>query len=99
VYVAAATWPAWPESKNLENRARNTLIQQANAQTHADGVNAEQAIAYQQFVADFLLLSGLIANDVGDPFPAQYWQTIERMLNSRCRHGYRRKRADDWRCL
>lgn len=80
VYVGTATWPAWPETENQMNRARNILIQQAKAQTHPDGVNAEQAISYHQFVADFLLLSGLTANDIGDPFPGQYWQTIEGML-------------------
>ncbi len=80
VYVGTATWPAWPECETLMNRARATLIQQAKAQTHPDGVNAEQAISYQQFVVDFLLLAGLTADDVHDPFPRNYWQTIERML-------------------
>jgi hypothetical protein len=77
VYVGATTWPAWPLAEQLKCHAREILIEQARVQTHPDGVNVEQAISYQQFVADFLLIVGLTAKEAGDPFPDTYWQIIE----------------------
>jgi hypothetical protein len=56
------------------------LIQEAEKQTHRDGVNKEQAIAYQQFVLDFLILAGLVGKARGDDFPDSYWRVIERMI-------------------
>lgn len=80
VYIGAATWPVWPGVVKLKLRARNILIDQAEAQNFPDGVNAEQAIAYQQFVLDFLLMAGLTGRDCAEPFPDTYWKCIERML-------------------
>jgi hypothetical protein len=42
-------------------------------------VGKEQAVAYQSFVFDFLLLSALLAAGAGRPFPKAYWDVLERM--------------------
>lgn len=80
VYVAAATWPAWSTSERWRCRARDILLREIETQTHPDGVNAEQAIAYQQFVLDFFVIAGLAAGRTDDPFPPSWWASVEQML-------------------
>jgi hypothetical protein len=78
-YVAAATWPCWSQMERWGARARHLLIEQAEVQTHEDGVNREQAVSYQQFVMYFLLIAGLAAQRTAAPFPASYWRIFRRM--------------------
>ncbi|HET6630820.1 MAG TPA: alginate lyase family protein [Woeseiaceae bacterium] len=80
VFIAACTWPYWKELERWGAEARRLLVDAAGAQTHPDGVNREQAVAYQQFVLDFFILSALAGRSSGLEFPQAYWQTIERML-------------------
>jgi hypothetical protein len=55
------------------------LCAQAELQTHADGVNREQAVSYQQFVMYFLLIAGLVGRQTTTPFPDSYWSMLRRM--------------------
>jgi len=80
VFVASAVWPLWPESAQWQQRAREILERECIAQNHADGVNAEQALCYQQFVWDFLYLPYQVANKKGQPFSAAYGERLHRML-------------------
>lgn len=80
LYVAATTWPFWDITSRWRAKARRELIREAIRQNAPDGVNREQATAYQQFVLDFLLLAGLAGRANADDFPVEYWQRIERML-------------------
>jgi hypothetical protein len=80
VLIATCTWPYWKEFDGWREEARQILIREADAQTYADGVNREQAIAYQQFVLDFLILAGLAGRAHGYAFPDSYWRNIERMI-------------------
>ncbi|MFL6711721.1 MAG: alginate lyase family protein [Sulfurifustis sp.] len=80
VFIAAQTWPFWPVADRWRRDAKKRLIEEALLQNAPDGVNREQAISYQQFVLDFLLLSALAGRANGDDFPVEYWQRIERML-------------------
>ena len=56
------------------------LILENERQNYPDGVNREQALSYQQFVLDFLILSGLAARASGLQMPASYWSRIRAML-------------------
>ena len=80
VYIAARTWPYWPEFERWGTRALGDLVQEAHRQNHADGVNKEQATFYQVFVLEFLIMAGLVAEGRKDPLDAEYWPRIERML-------------------
>lgn len=80
VFVAACTWPYWKEVIKWGEQSRQLLVGAASSQTHADGVNREQALSYQQFVLDFFILAGLAGRACGYEFPGSYWRTIEQMI-------------------
>ncbi len=58
VYVAASTWPLWPQMAEWGERCRLVLEEECHKQNAPDGGNREQAFAYQTFVLDFLLIAG-----------------------------------------
>lgn len=80
LFVGAVTWPFWRESDGWARIAREILEREALRQNAPDGVNREQAIAYQQFVADLLLLAALAGRASGTSFSRAYWGRLERML-------------------
>ncbi len=55
------------------------LEQEALRQVWPDGVDKEQAISYQAFVFDFLLIAALLGRQNGRDFSVQYWERLERM--------------------
>ena len=80
VFVASCTWPFWDEFNKWSEDARGILISAADSQTHGDGVNREQAVAYQQFVLDFFIVAALAGRAVDHEFPLEFWRTVERMI-------------------
>lgn len=80
LYTAACSWPLWAETNQWKNQAFAILVQENETQNAPDGVNREQAIAYQQFVLDFLIIPAIHSQKVGQDFPPGYWQRIEHML-------------------
>ncbi len=80
LYLAASVWPFWSATQRWREVAQRRLTREALRQNGADGVNREQAVAYQQFVLDFLLIAGLAARRTGADFTAEYWQRIEAMI-------------------
>lgn len=80
LFIAGHTWPYWRETTGWRFYAKKHLLREALLQNATDGVNREQAIAYQQFVLDFLLLAALTGRANGDDFPVLFWQRIEKML-------------------
>src|SRR5207244_11859202 len=81
LFVAALTWPHWPELAEWGRHAKAILEREALAQNAPDGVNREQAVWYQQFVLDMLLTCLLAAKANGEPFSAAYEQRIEAMMD------------------
>lgn len=79
LYVAGATWPFWEEAKQWRRIAREGLEEEVAAQNGEDGVNLEQATAYQHFVWDFLLIAELAARGTGKPFSETYRRRLEAM--------------------
>lgn len=80
LYIATLTWPYWPEFDKWRVTAKDILEHEALLQNTLDGVNKEQAISYQQFVLDFLILSGLAGRANKSEFSLDYWNRIEAML-------------------
>ncbi len=81
LFIASLTWPLWPESSRWRGRARAELAREALVQTFEDGVNREQAVWYHHAVADMLTVAGLFARANGCGFGAEYWGTLESMLD------------------
>jgi heparinase II/III-like protein len=80
LFVAALTWPCWPHARAWLAQAKAILEREALLQNAPDGVNREQAVAYQQFELDLLLLPLLAGRANGKRFPATYESRIEAML-------------------
>lgn len=80
LYVAACTWPCWPESHAWRMQAQRELEQQAHLQFSPDGVHREQAYAYQLFCCEFLLLAGMVGQAGNQPFSGAYWAGLHRAL-------------------
>jgi hypothetical protein len=81
VYVAATTWPLWPQMHTWGEQCRNILEVECHKQNAPDGGNREQAFAYQTFVLDFLLIAGLAARARGEDFSPVYWRRVEQMVD------------------
>jgi hypothetical protein len=80
VFMAALTWPLWERAAQWEGEARAILEREALAQNAPDGVNREQAMSYQQFVLDLLLLPALAARAARRPLSGAVEARLEAML-------------------
>ncbi len=80
LYCATSVWNFWPSCDSWRARAKSILIKESINQVFDDGVTKEQTTAYQQFVVDFLLFSGLLGNQLDDSFPPEYWKRIHKMI-------------------
>ena len=80
LFVAAVTWPCWPESGHWQHHAAYELEQQALLQNGPDGVNLEQAIYYQHEVCDMMLFAVLLGRANGCPFSGRFSGRLEQML-------------------
>jgi hypothetical protein len=80
LFVAATTWPLWSESGRWHDVAHAEFEREALLQNAIDGVNREQAIWYQQEVADMMLVAGLYARNSQCEFSAKYWDRWAAML-------------------
>jgi hypothetical protein len=80
LFVAAVTWPCWGRSATWLAKARSLLEREALLQNATDGVNLEQALSYQQFELDLLLLPLLAGRANGVEFSAAYTTRVEAMI-------------------
>ena len=80
LFIAAQTWPHWPRAFAWRRTAKAILEREAMLQNTADGVNREQAVSYQQFVLDLMLLCLLAGKANGRWFSVAYESRIEAML-------------------
>jgi len=80
LYIAALTWPFWPDAGKWRAQAHAILEREAERQNAPDGVNREQSTSYQQFVAELLLLALLAGRANGVAFSRAYTGRIEAML-------------------
>lgn len=80
LFTACTALPKFEASDKWRAKAFRILTEEALKQNCIDGVNKEQAIAYQQFVLDFLVIAGLTGKAGSIDFPESYWLQIEKML-------------------
>jgi hypothetical protein len=80
LYIAAITWPHWPEARGWLAEAEAILERETLLQNAPDGVNREQATSYQRFVLDLLLLALLAGRANGRRFSSAFESRIEAMI-------------------
>ena len=80
LFIGALTWPHWPATREWLKTAKAILERETLLQNAPDGVNREQAVSYQQFVLDLLLLTLLAGKANGQWFSVAYESRIEVML-------------------
>jgi len=80
LYLACVAWPHWERSSPWRRRAKAILEREALLQNAPDGVNREQAVSYQQWEIDLLLLPMLAGRAEGEAFSRAYARRIESML-------------------
>jgi hypothetical protein len=76
LFLGAATWPCWKQSRRWRAQAAAELEHQVQAQYAPDGVNREQAFAYHVFSAELLVVAGLAGQAWGQPFSPAYWDRL-----------------------
>jgi hypothetical protein len=81
LFVAGCIWPLWKDADVWRVQGFEALTHEAILQNCADGVNREQAIYYQHYVMDFLLIAALVGKAVGITFPPDYWARLEAMMD------------------
>ena len=80
LYVASVFWPRYQESASWRSFARHKLIEEIARQVEPDGVACERATEYQIFVLELFILAGALGQAIGDPFPQEYWERINRAI-------------------
>lgn len=79
LYVAATTWPCWPDSARWRDSARAGVLREAVLQNAPDGVNREQAVCYHHEVMAMMLIAEQVARAEGGSFGAGFLERLERM--------------------
>lgn len=77
VFVAGHTWDCWVQGRQMRDRAKEILQDEALKQFSPDGVNREQAICYQKFTLQFLMAAGLCGRASNDDFTPAVWSRLE----------------------
>ena len=80
LFIAAVTWPCWPQARIWRVQAKAILEREALLQNAADGVNLEQAVSYQRFELELLLMSLLAGKANGQAFSTTFESRIEAMI-------------------
>jgi len=81
LFIAALTWPHWPRTRRWLRTAKAILEREVLLQNAADGVNREQAVSYQQFELDLLLICLLAGKASREWFSATCESRVEAMLD------------------
>jgi hypothetical protein len=80
LFIAAMTWPCWPQARIWQEQAKAILEREVLLQNASDGVNLEQAVSYQRFELELLLLCLFAGEANGKSFSTAFRSRIEAML-------------------
>ncbi len=79
VYIAARYFSILKDARQWQEKSKQVLEKEIQAQTFEDGCTKEHAFSYQFFVFQFYLLTGLTGKWSDDSFSPAYWQTLNRL--------------------
>ncbi len=71
-YIAALTWPVFPESADWQQQAKAVLEREIQLQVYESGINREMSFSSQVFTTEALLLPAILAERRGDDFSTGY---------------------------
>ncbi|MGH8223536.1 MAG: alginate lyase family protein, partial [Woeseiaceae bacterium] len=80
LFIAALTWPYWLKTGTWLAMAKRILEREALLQNAPDGVNREQAVSYQHFVVNLLMLCLLAGRANGQWFSVAFESRVEAMV-------------------
>ncbi len=80
VFIGSCAFRGLKKAEAWRRESRRILLEEMAVQTFADGANREQAMGYHLFVLEFFVLAALAARGIGDEFPGEYWESLERMF-------------------
>lgn len=79
--IASVLLHGIPDRRKYIEKGSSILFSEIYKQIYDDGVDKEQAVAYQAFILDFYLLSFLIMEVNGHMVEPDYWSRIEKMCD------------------
>jgi len=79
LYLGSVAFDLGKTGRRWRAAAWRELQVEARRQVASDGVDREQAVCYHQWVAEYLLLAGLVAQRAGDPVPPDWWERLAKM--------------------
>lgn len=79
LYIATMMLDLGAAGKAWSRTAKEILEREIINQNYSDGVNKEQAISYQQFVYDFLIMAYCIGKKLNDEFSQEYLEMLYKM--------------------
>ena len=81
LFIAALTWPHWPEAAHWRREAQAILETEILRQNAPDGVNLEQSVSYQQYELDLLLFCALAAEANQVPMAETFRPRLSAMMD------------------
>ena len=73
--------PELHSARRLQERGWDIVLSEAQRQVRPDGMHFEQSLYYHVYALDFFLHARILADVNSIPVPAQFDQTIEKMLD------------------
>jgi len=80
VFVAACYFSHLDNGSKWRDEAARILSREILEQTYPSGGTREQAFGYHLFVLKLFLVSAIIGEKAGVPFPSPYWDRLKQMI-------------------
>jgi Heparinase II/III-like protein/Heparinase II/III N-terminus len=82
LYIAASTWPVFPESQAWAQKAKSELEHEIPLQFFAEGLNKEMGFDYHVFALEIALHPALMAAKRNEPFSPNYLERLEKGIQA-----------------
>jgi Heparinase II/III-like protein/Heparinase II/III N-terminus len=82
LYIAATTWPVFPESQAWAAKAKLELEHEISLQFFEDGLNKEMGFDYHVFALEIALHPALMAAKRNEPFSNNYLERLSKSIQA-----------------
>jgi hypothetical protein len=80
LFIASTALPQFGDSQRWRDFSYRHSVQECCRQNYNDGVNKEQALYYQHYTTEYLLLAALIGERYGQKYPKTVWQMLQKNI-------------------